>query len=148
MAAGDSKLFNDFVLKDREGAYADTDTYQIVFLSDTYASVNTDLTNPTKASFTVTSGGNVAASYTLSVTINRSGATTTFDATDLPTISKNASNPADLRCALLIDNTVTDDAIQVWDMTTDGTTPLDLVNNDFSFTFGAGGINTSTNNNP
>lgn len=148
MAQGDTKLFNDFVLKDRQGVYALANDWQIVFLSDTYASVNSDLTNPTSATFTVTSGGNVAASYPLTgESITRSGVLTTFDADDIGTISKNASNPDDVRCALLINASVTNDAIQVWDMTSDGTTPLDLVNNDFTFNFGAGGINTSTNNN-
>ena len=149
MAAGDTKLFNDFVLKDRQGVYALSNDWQLVFLSDTYASVNTDLTNPTSASFTITSGGNVAASYALTgEVVTRSGATITFDATDIGTILKAAGNPVDLRCALLINATVTNDAAQVWDMTSDGTTPLDLVNNDFTFNFGVNGINTSINNTP
>lgn len=147
MAQGDTKLFNDYVLKDRQGVYATANNWQIVFLSDTYASVNTDLTNPTSASFTITSGGNVAASYPLTgKTVTRSAAVITFDAADIGTILKNASNPADVRCALIRNASVTNDAIQVWDMTADGSTPLDLVNNDFTFNFGASGINTSTNN--
>ena len=146
MAAGDTKAFNDAVLKTRQGDYSDTDTYQVVFLSDTYATVNTDLTNPTLASFTATSGGNVAASYTLTgVSVTRAANVITFDAADIGTITKNALNPADLRCALLINQTVSNDAIQVWDMTSDGTTALDLVNNDFTFSFNVNGINTSTN---
>lgn len=148
MAQGETKLFNDYVLKDRQGVYATANDWQIVFLSDTYASINTDLTNPTSASFTITSGGNVAASYALTgEAVTRSAALITFDANDIGTILKDAGNPADVRCALLRNATVTNDAIQVWDMTTDGSTALDLVNNDFTFNFGAGGINTSTNNN-
>jgi len=146
MAAGDTKMFNDFVLKDRQGLYSTANDWQLVFLSDTYASVNTDLTNPTSGSFTVTSGGNVAASYSLNnESVTRASNVITFDADGIGTISKDPSNPADVRCALLINATVTNDAAQVWDMTSDGTTPLDLVNNDFTFNFGASGINTSTN---
>jgi hypothetical protein len=146
MAAGATKAFNDAVLKTRKGVYAEGDTWQLVFLSDTYASIDTDLTNPTSASFTPVVGGNVAASYTLtSITIDRVTNVIKFDAADIGQILKNASNPADLKTALLRNATVTNDAIQAWDMTTDGTASLDLINNDFTFSFGAGGINTSTN---
>ena len=146
MAAGSTKAFNDAVLKTRKGIYAEGDTWQLVFLSDTYASINTDLTNPTSASFTPVVGGNVATSYTLgSITIDRVTNVIKFDAADIGQILKNASNPANLKTALLRNATVTNDAIQAWDMTADGTTSLDLINNDFTFTFGAGGINTSTN---
>lgn len=146
MVAGSTKAFNDAVLKTRKGIYSEGDTWQLVFLSDTYASINTDLTNPTSASFTPVVGGNVAASYTLgSITIDRVTNVIKFDAADIGQILKNASNPADLKTALLRNATVTNDAIQAWDMTVDGTTSLDLINNDFTFTFGAGGINTSTN---
>jgi hypothetical protein len=146
MAAGATKAFNDAVLKTRKGVYAEGDTWQLVFLSDTYASINTDLTNPTSATFTPVVGGNVAASYTLaSITIDRVTNVIKFDAADIAQILKNASNPADLKTALLRNATVTNDAIQAWDMTVDGTASLDLINNDFTFSFGAGGINTSTN---
>ena len=149
MAQGDSKLFNDYVLKARKGVYAEGNDWRLAFLSDTYASINTDLTNPTLASFTNTSGGNVAANYVLTgEAFTRSGATITFDANDIPTIAKSGTNPADLRCALLYNATVTNDAVQVWDCTADGTTPLDLANNDFTFSFSASGIQTTTNSNP
>lgn len=146
MAAGDTKLFNEFILRDRQGSYAITDDYRIAFISNTYASVSSDLAAPDIADVTVTSGGNVAANYPLAnESLSRSTSTITFDADDIGTITKNASNPADLRCAVLYDVTVSNHLIQIWDMTTDGTTPLDLVNNDFTFSFGASGINTSTN---
>tara|TARA_R110002111_G_scaffold44030_9_gene80266 strand:- start:41 stop:490 length:450 start_codon:yes stop_codon:yes gene_type:complete len=146
MAAGDTKAFNDAVLKSKKGIYAEGNTWEIVFLSDTYASVNTDLTNPTSASFTPVSGGNVAASYALgSIVIDRTSNVIKFDADDIPQILKSGTNPVTVKTALLRNATVTNDAIQVWDMTIDGTTSLDLANNDFTFTFGAGGINTVTN---
>jgi hypothetical protein len=146
MAAGDTKAFNDAVLKSKKGVYAEADVWQIVFLSDTYASVNTDLTDPTSASFTPVTGGNVAASYTLaSIVIDRASNVIKFDAADVPQILKDGANPSTVKTALLRNSTVTNDAIQVWDMTTDGSTALDLVNNDFTFSFGSGGINTVTN---
>lgn len=146
MAAGDSKLFNEYVLKERKGTYAEADVWTLAFISNTYASISADLANPNLASVTVTSGGNVAATYNLaSAAYTRATNVIKFDATDIGTITKNASNPADVRCAVVYNNTsATDDLVQIFDMTTDGTTALDLVNNDFTFSFGAGGINTAT----
>lgn len=146
MAAGDSKLFNEYVLKERKGTYLEADVWSLAFVSNTYASVSADLANPNIASVTVTSGGNVAATYALgSAAYTRATNVVKFDATDIGQILKNASNPADVRCAVVYNNTsVADDLVQIFDMTTDGTTALDLINNDFTFTFGAGGINTAT----
>lgn len=146
MAAGDTKLFNEFILKDRQGNYALTDDWRIAFISNTYASVSSDLSNPTTASVSLTSSGNVAASYPLAnESLSRSTSVITFDADDIGTITKSGSNPGDVRCAILYNVTVSNDLAQIWDMTTDGTTALDLVNNDFTFSFGASGINTATN---
>lgn len=145
MAVGDTKLMNDYVRKDREGVYAIADNWQIIFVSDTFASINSDASNPTSATYTAVSGGNFAANYPLaSEAITRSGAVIKFDATDIGQQLKNASNPA-IKCAVLINATNSNDSCQAWDMTADGTTPVDTVNNDFTFNFGAGGINTSTN---
>lgn len=146
MAAGDNKIFRDFVLKNNEGAYNEGDVWSLAFVSNTYSTIDTNATNPNLASVSVVSGGNVTASYTLaSFQITRTGGTITFDATDIPTILKNASNPATLRSAVVYNNTsAADDLMCAFDMTADGTTALDLVNNDFTFTFGAGGIITAT----
>lgn len=146
MAAGDSKIFNEYVLKERKGQYLEANAWRLAFVSDTFASVSDDLANPNISSVTVTSGGNVASSYLLaSVAFTRATTVIKFDATDLAQILKNASNPADVRCAVIYNDTsAADDLVQIFDMTSDGSTALDLVNNDFTFTFGAGGINTAT----
>jgi len=145
MSAGDTKLMSDTIRKDREGLYALADDWQIVFFSNTFASIASTASNPTSSTYTVVSGGNFAANYPLSgEAITRSGAVIKFDANDIGQISKHASNPA-IKTAGLINATHTDDLFQVWDMTADGTTAVDTVNNDFTFNFGAGGINTSTN---
>ena len=146
MAAGDSKLFNEYVLKERQGAYAQANAWRLAFVSNTFASLSADLANPTISSVTVTSGGNVAASYLLgSVAYTRSTNVIKFDAADIAQILKNASNPADVRCAVVYNDTsASDDLVQVFDMTADGSAALDLINNDFTFAFGAGGLNTAT----
>lgn len=147
MAAGDNKIFRDFVLKVNEGAYNEVDTWTLAFVSNTYATVSVDTANPQLATtVSVVSGGNVAAAYNLaSFSIARSAGTITFDAADIGTIAKNAINPATVRCAVIYNNTsVNDDLMCIFDLTTDGTTALDLVNNDLTFTFGASGIITAT----
>ena len=146
MAAGDAKIYRDFVLKNNEGAYTEADTWTLAFVSDTYASLNVDATNPQLSGVTVVSGGNVAAAYNLaSFAITRATTTITFDAADIGTISKNASNPATARCAVIYNNTsVNDDLVMAFDLTTDGSTALDLVNNDLTFSFGASGLMTAT----
>ena len=146
MAAGDSKLFNEYVLKERRGVYAQADAWRLAFVSNTYASLSADLANPTISSVTVTSGGNVAASYLLgSTAYTRSTNVIKFDAADIAQILKNASNPADVRCAVVYNDTSSsDDLVQVFDMTADGSAALDLINNDFTFAFGVGGLNTAT----
>lgn len=146
MAQGDAKLFRDFVLKSNQGDYSDADTYSIAFLSDTYALIDIDATNPQLSNFTVTSGGNIPASTNLAgFTVSRSGTTVTFDAADPATFAKDGANPVDARSLLVYNNTsASDDAYQVFDLTEDGVTPLDLVNNDLVFSFGVAGITTAT----
>jgi hypothetical protein len=145
MPAGDTKLMSDTIRKDRIGTYALTDNWQVVFFSDTFASIISTTANPTSATYTLVSGGNFAANYPLAnEAITRSGAAIKFDADDIGQIAKNASNPA-IKTAGLINATNSNDLLQVWDMTSDGSTAVDTVNNDFTFNFGAGGINTLTN---
>lgn len=145
MAVGDTKLMSDTIRKDRIGTYALADNWQIVFFSDTFSSILSTTANPTSSTYTVVSGGNFAANYPLAnEAITRSGAVVTFDADDIGQQLKNASNPA-IKTAGLINATNSNDLFQVWDMTSDGSTAVDTVNNDFTFNFGAGGINTSTN---
>ena len=145
MAAGDSKIFSEYALKSSKGSYSVSDVWKVVFISNTYASISTDLANPTLASVTAVSGGNVAASYTIASTAHtRDANVIKFDGVDLLKIDKHASNPTDLRCAVVCNDTsASDDLVQVYDMTADGTA-LDLINNDFHFTFGAAGIHTAT----
>ena len=141
MAQGSGKYLRDYNLKVNRGDYAVTDTYSVVFLSNTYASVDVNVTNPNLASYTETTGGTIVKTALSNFTITRATTVVKFDADDPATFVKNASNPADVRTILVINDTsASDDAMQVFDATTDGSTPLDLVNNDLSFAFGANGI--------
>ena len=144
MAQGTAKYLRDFPLKLNKGEYADTDTYSIAFLSDTFASIDVNVTNPVLTTYTETSGGTIVKTPLSNFTITRVTTNIKFDADDPATFLKNASNPADVRTLLIINDTVADNAWQAIDATTDGSTPLDLVNNDLSLTFDANGIMTVT----
>lgn len=144
MAQGTAKYLRDFPLKLNKGAYADTDTYSIAFLSDTFASVDVNVTNPVLTTYTETTGGTIVKTALSNFTITRVTTNIKFDADDPATFAKNASNPTDVRTLLIINDTVSDNAWQAIDATTDGSTPLDLVNNDLALSFDANGIMTVT----
>ena len=55
MAAGDAKYYRDFILKNNQGDYSDGDTWTLAFISDTYASLSIDATNPVLADVTAVS---------------------------------------------------------------------------------------------
>ena len=145
MAAGDSKIFNDFALKLAKKTYdLSTEAFAISFIADTYASVDADASNPNISGFTPLTGGNFVAATTLvSTAITRTGANLKFDFNDLATIAKNASNPTTIKTAL-IKHTATGDLYKAVDLTTDGTTSIDVINNDFDYAVAAAGSFTQT----
>ncbi len=141
MAAGDSKIFNDFALKMAKKAYdLSTDAFAISFVADAYATVDADATNPNISGYTPLSGGTFVPATTLvSTAITRTGANLKFDFANLATIVKNASNPATIKTAL-IKHTVSGDLYKAVDLTADGgTTAIDVINNDFDYTVNASG---------
>ena len=149
MAQGDSKQFYDYPLIAGNGGFNNSsDTFSARFTASTYAAVALTATNPNVSAHAAVTGGSFSGDVTLtSVTFARSGAVTTLDAADLATIVKNASNPTTIRTMIVYNNTHASDIMYcVYDLTTDGTTALDLVNNDFDFSFGASGIMTGTAN--
>ena len=147
MARGDQKQFYDYALKSGDGDYKNTtDVFKCALITDTYASVSQGLTNPVLTTFTeAAAGGNYAAGgpTIAGTTWTRSGAVTKLDGGDI-SILKDASNPITSRCALVYNDTSTDSAVTVVDLTTDGTTQLDLVNDDLTITWNAAGIWTAT----
>ncbi len=145
MARGDSKIFQDFAKKLGEGSYnLSSAGLSLSFVADTYATVDATVNNPNISGFTRLSGGNVPSNTALSgVTWTRSGAIITLDYADPSTIASAAGNPTTARTAL-IHFTTGGDLYKAIDLTTDGTTALDLVNNDFSYTVNASGSATLT----
>lgn len=147
MAQGDAKQFRDYPLEAGTGDYNNTtDVFKMALLTDTYASVSVDLTNPVLSNFTEASaGGNYpAGGLTVSgVTWTRTAGITKLSHSAISML-KNASNPANVRTALLINTTASNSAYVAVDLTTNGTTPVDLVNNDFTITANASGVITGT----
>ena len=146
MAQGTGTLFNDYVLKERKQTYSITDSYALAFFSDAIGTVDFDSVDPILADLTVVSGGNVAASYALaSPAFSRATNVIKFDVTDIANILKDAGNPTDIRGVAIYNITsASDDLVQAHDLTTDGTTPIDIVTQDFTFAFGAAGVNVAT----
>jgi hypothetical protein len=147
MAAGDSKIFNDFALKLAKKVYdlsSGGDAFAISFVATAFESVDADATNPNISGHTPLTGGNFVAATTLaSSAITRSGVNLKFDYDNLSTIAKNASNPSTIKTAL-IKHTATGDLYKAVDLTADGTTSIDVINNDFDYAVSASGSFTQT----
>ena len=145
MAAGDSKIFNEFALKLAKAKYnLAVDDFAISFIATAYGSVNANSSNPDITDYTPLTGGNFVAAVALtSLAITRVVADIKFDFADLATIAKSAGNPATIKTAL-IKHTASGDLYKAIDLTADGTTSIDVINNDFDYTVNAAGSFTQT----
>lgn len=148
MAAGDSKLAQEYPLQAGNGRYNNsTNAFRIYFCSDTYASINASAAPLNLGSVTQVGGGNFPLSgITLTnVSWTRSGAVSTLDYDDLAPILKDAANPTNIRTAVIVnDSSPADDIYKIIDLTADGSTAIDVVNNDFEYTVNASGSITGT----
>ena len=148
MAAGDSKLAQEYPLQAGKGEYNNSsNTFRIFFCSDTFAAIDATQTPFNLSDVTQVGGGNfpIAGVVLSSITWTRSGAVSTLDYADLATIVKNASNPATIRTAVIVNDTSTsDDIYKVVDLTSNGTTAIDVVANDFDYAVNAAGSVTGT----
>jgi hypothetical protein len=136
MALGTVYGFDAVAQKVGLGSYDfENQVFRCYLLSDVASSIDTTTTNPVLGDFTqVAAGGNYTGVFEVS-NINwvRSGATTTMQASNI-TLTADPSNPTTAKSMLMVNQSVTNDAIAVWDLTSDdGVTPIDLVNNDFTF---------------
>lgn len=148
MAAGDSKLAQEYPLQAGNGAYNNsTDTFRIFFCSDTYAAIDATQAPFNLSDVTQVGGGNfpITGIVLTNVTWTRTGAVSTLDYDNLTTIVKNASNPTTIRTAVIVNDTsLNDDIYKVVDLTADGSTPIDVINNDFDYSVNASGSVTAT----
>lgn len=146
----DSKLAQEYPLQAGKGVYNNSsDTFRLFFCSDTYASIDASQAPLNLSDVTQVGGGNfpIAGIVLTGVTWTRSGAVSKLDYDDLSTILKNASNPSNIRTAVIVNDTsASDDIYKITDLTADGptATPIDVVANDFDYAVNAGGSITGT----
>ncbi len=142
MARGDLKTFDYYPYRAGLKNYNNsTDTFKLALLTTAYASVDKAQVDPdlsdwaeATAGGNYTAGGNALPGNTWTI----AAGTSKLDFTDF-TMAKHASNPANVKTALIINSTAGNHAYNAIDLTSDGTTAIDLVNNDLNITFNANG---------
>jgi hypothetical protein len=149
MARGDSKVISVNVGRNvLEGDYnLTTNTLNYVLVTDTFASIDANAASLGLSNLTqVTAGGSYTGPTALSnVTVTQSNAVTTIDYDDI-TLASNASNPNTARCLVIYnDSAAGDDVFKVTDLTTDGSTAVDLTQG-LTFNINASGSITYTAN--
>ena len=141
MAQGTVYTFEEFRKTMADGSHdLDGDTFKIMLLSNTHNSTIAiaDAT-PDSADYTeVTGTGYTAGGATVTCTWTEAGGTATFATTTNAAWTQNGAGPTDIRTALLYNTTHagTNDAIAYIDMTSNGTTPISLVDGDITINSG------------
>lgn len=121
-----------------------TDSFKYALITEAFSAVDKATVDPDLTDFTeVTAGGNYTAGGNSlpgnAWTIGTVGAGIVgLDFTDI-SLLKNASNPTGARVLLINNSTAGDKCYHAIDLTSDGTTAVDLVNNDLTVTFNANG---------
>jgi hypothetical protein len=145
MARGDLKTFDYYPYNAGLKLYNNSvDAFKYALLTDAFASVSKATVDPTTASFTevaaggnYTAGGNALAGVVWSIGTVAAGITA-LDFTDIA-LTKLAASPTTAKTMLINNSTAGNRSYHVIDLTSDGTTAIDLVNNDLSVIFAAGG---------
>ena len=142
MARGDSKVIAANVNNKTIGS----DTLAYLLITNTFASINANSTLVIAGVTGATVGGNYAGKTTIaSVTSAQTANVTAIDYADI-SFAANASNPTDALCLVVMNDTLTGDPVlKITDLTTNGTTAVDLTQG-FTFNINAGGSYTYTAN--
>lgn len=145
MAQGDLKTFDYYPYNAGLKLYNNsTDSFKYAILTDAYSTVAKTTVDPTLASFTevgaggnYTAGGNALAGVAWTIGVVAAGVTG-LDFTDI-SLLKAAGNPTTGKTILIINSTAGNRSYHAIDLTSDGTTAVDLVNNDLTVAFNANG---------
>ena len=139
MARGDLKTFDYYPYNAGLKLYNNsTDSFKYAIVTDTYASVLKTTVDPVLTSFTeVGAGGNYSAGGVVSAGVTALAFTNV-------SMLKAAGNPTTGKTVLIINSTATNRGYHAIDLTSDGTTAVDLVNNDLTITFNANGTVNAT----
>ena len=151
MAQGSVTVFDEFLPQANyansalsstaAGISMDVDTFALILTSTAIASLPASLATPDRADATECSagGGYSTGGAAATITVSEAGGTLTIAlASDVVWTSSGTGGPADIRTAMLVSDTHTgsQDAVCVIDMTTDGSSPLDLDNGDITISSG------------
>lgn len=145
MARGDLKTFDYYPYNAGLKLFDNsTDTFKLVLSTIAYGTVDKAAVDPILTTYTecaaggnYTAGGNALANPAWTIGVVSAGVTALdFDAFSM---LKLAGNPITAKTALVMNFTGGTRHIHAIDLTTDGTTAVDLVSNDLSITFAAGG---------
>ena len=142
MAQGQLKVFAYYPYQAGLGAYNNsTDTFKLALLTDAIGDIDENQVSPTLASFNEASGGgqySAGGNALPGASWNFNAGVTNQDFTDF-SMNKGQGNPTGVKTALIINSTAGNHAINVIDLTTDGTTAIDVQNNDLNIQFNADG---------
>lgn len=145
MARGDAKKASAYDKNKGDGDYNNgTDVFKWSLITDTFASVDANAATLNMSSVTeVASSGAYTAGTTIANTVwSQSGDTSTLDGDDF-SVAANASNPTTGRCiAIYNDTSAADDIVAIVDITTDGSTAVDITPG-LTYTVAATGIATT-----
>lgn len=136
MAQGDLTIFDEAKLALLDGTHdLDTDTIRVGFVDGT-TTPTAGLATPAWGDFTQESGGNFPGTPdAMTVSLTESGGTVTLDFTTNISYASNASNPTDVRWAIIYNDSATGDpAIGFVEIDTSG---FDATSGLTSLTWGA-----------
>lgn len=150
MAQGTATVFDEFLpfmnngvaTSDLAAVNLDADTFKIKLSSIAIASIPASSATPDSADFTEVSpaaGGYTAGGAAATLTVAEAGGTLTVSlASNVVWTSTGSGGPTDIKTAILYSTTHTgvNDAVAVIDMTSDGTTAIDLNTGDITINAG------------
>lgn len=147
MAQGQLLTFDYYPYKAGKKLYNNTtDAFKYALITDAFSTVSKATVDPTLLSFTeaaaggnYTAGGNALTTQSWTIV----SGITKLDFDDV-SLLKHASNPVGVKTLLIINSTATNDCYHAMDLTADGATAIDLVNNDLTITWHADGTHTVT----
>ncbi|URC15441.1 hypothetical protein JLT2_73 [Paraglaciecola Antarctic JLT virus 2] len=147
MARGDLKTMNYYPFNAGLKLFNNsTDTFKLAIVTNQFSTVDVNFTDPALSDYTDSStGGNYTAggnalpgnAWTISSAVSK------LDFTDFAMV-KAAGNPSAVKTALIINATAGSRVIHAIDLTTDGSTSVNLVNSDLAIAFNADGTFTAT----
>jgi hypothetical protein len=145
MSRGELKTFDYYPYNAGLKLYDNSaDSFKYALISTAFASVGKATVDPTIASFTevsaggnYSSGGNALAGVAWTIGVVGAGIVA-LDFTDIA-LTKQAGSPTTAKTMLIVNSTAGSRCYHAIDLTTDGTTAIDLVNKGLNIAFSAGG---------